>query len=156
MRLLAGGLMIAALGAGVVGCGGGSGDKSSDTATTGTETNGGTTTSGGEKTTGGETKGGGGAKSVVKVGLLDVALDPKNPKVKTGTVTFQIQNRGTLLHAVKIETPEGPKTSKPLLPTKSDTLKVTFNKPGKYVWYCPIDNHRKIGMKGKITVTGGA
>ena len=148
-------LLAASLSAGMLGCGGDSNDKSGGTTTSGTTTSGSKTTTGETTTTGGggEQKG---AKSVVKVNLVDVALQPANPTVKTGTVTFRLKNQGTLLHAVKVEGPGGTKSSKPLLPGKSAVLKVTFNKPGKYDWYCPIDTHRKLGMKGKITVRGGA
>ena len=33
-------------------------------------------------------------------------------------------------------------------------LKVDLDKPGRYVWYCPVGDHRERGMKGTITVKG--
>jgi uncharacterized cupredoxin-like copper-binding protein len=33
------------------------------------------------------------------------------------------------------------------------TSKVTVSvKPGKYTYYCPVEGHRQLGMKGKLTV----
>jgi plastocyanin len=150
-------LMTALLCAGAIGCGGDNNDNGSgDTATTGGTTTGGEETTTGETTTGGEAGGKKSAKSTVKVDEVDIALQPANPKVKVGTVTFRIKNKGTLLHGVEVEGPGGEKRSTDILPGKSATLRVNFNKPGKYEWYCPIDEHKKLGMKGKITVTGGA
>jgi plastocyanin len=151
-------LVAALLCTGAFGCGGDNNDKSGDAATTGTDTSTGTAANGGTDTTGGTAKGGseGGGKSKVSVDLVDLALQPANPKVKTGTVVFRIKNKGTLLHAVRIDLPGGDKSAKAILPGKSGTLRVTFDKPGTYVWYCPIDKHRKLGMKGKITAVGGA
>jgi plastocyanin len=134
-----------------LGCGGNNKDENGSTATTGGES-----TSGGQTTTGGQTGGKKSATSTVNVSEVDLALRPANPKVKTGTVVFQIKNKGTLLHAVKVEGPRGDKRSEDILPGHSATLRVNFNKPGTYVWYCPIETHRKLGMKGKITVGGGA
>ena len=41
-----------------------------------------------------------------------------------------------------------------LQPGQSDTIKVKLNKAGSYEWYCPIDSHKQMGMKGEITVQG--
>jgi uncharacterized cupredoxin-like copper-binding protein len=41
-----------------------------------------------------------------------------------------------------------------LQPGQSATLKVKLSKAGSYTWYCPIDNHKQMGMVGKITVKG--
>ena len=36
-----------------------------------------------------------------------------------------------------------------------DTVKqtITFDKPGTYEFYCPVDSHKAAGMKGELTVT---
>jgi uncharacterized cupredoxin-like copper-binding protein len=31
-------------------------------------------------------------------------------------------------------------------------LRVTFQKPGTYVMYCPIDEHEQLGMKGEVVL----
>ena len=36
-------------------------------------------------------------------------------------------------------------------PGQSGTLKANLA-PGKYEFYCPIGNHKEMGMKGEITV----
>jgi plastocyanin len=151
-------LVAVALGAGTFGCGGD--DDKGGTATNGGTTTGGEETTPGEETTTGEKPKNGGktvelSSTTVKVDAVDVALQPANPRVKPGTVTFQIKNKGTLLHAVEVKTPGGEKRSRDISPGKSDTLRVKLDTPGRYTWYCPIDQHRKIGMKGKIRVRGG-
>jgi plastocyanin len=144
-----------ALCAGAIGCGGGN-DKSTGATSGGTTTSGGTSTSpgtstGGTSTSGGET-GGKQSSTKVRVSEIDFALKPAKPTVETGTVEFRIKNNGTVAHALEVEGPSGEKRSKDILPGHSQTLSVNFNKPGKYTWYCPIANHRKLGMKGRITV----
>lgn len=68
--------------------------------------------------------------------------------VTKGAVTFAVTNRGKLKHDFKIA---GKKT--PLLsPGKSATLKVTFNKAGRFAFLCTVPGHAAGGMKGTLTV----
>jgi uncharacterized cupredoxin-like copper-binding protein len=92
----------------------------------------------------------------VAVVETEYKLTPSNPKVKKGTVTVTVANKGKVLHSLEVEGPSGEKRlPKPLKPGQSGTLKVSLAKAGKYTWYCPIDNHKGLGMKGQITVGGG-
>jgi plastocyanin len=147
-------LVAGALCAGIFGCGGD--DDKGGTATTGGTTTGAEETTTDEETTGGEKAESGEARKLtsttVKVDAVDISFQPANPRVKPGTVTFRIRNKGTLLHAAEVEGPSGDKGTKPILPGKTATLRVELDKPGRYTWYCPIENHRKLGMKGKIRV----
>jgi uncharacterized cupredoxin-like copper-binding protein len=94
------------------------------------------------------------AKVVVKE--TDFALDPKNPRIaKAGVVTFDVSNAGKLLHALEVEGPGGEVKTKGIDPGGKATLKVDLSKPGTYEWYCPIDDHKGRGMKGRIIVAGG-
>jgi plastocyanin len=151
--------MAAVLFAGAIGCGGGNNDKSNGSSAT----NGGATTGaepstgGGTKTTGGTSKAKGKSgksrpPNTVTLELRDAELRPANVKVRVGTVVFKVENKGLLLHALVIKGPRGTTRSKPLVQEHSQTLRVSFDKPGKYKWYCPIDSHRKVGEKGTITV----
>jgi plastocyanin len=146
------------LSAGAFACGGD--DDKGGTATNGDTTTGaGATATGEETTTGEKTKGGGETgklPSAVKVDAVDFAFQPANPRVKAGTVTFRIRNRGTFVHAVKVEVQRGEERSKDIVPRKSARLRVKLDKPGTYTWYCPIGTHRKLGMKGKIMVGGSS
>jgi uncharacterized cupredoxin-like copper-binding protein len=83
-------------------------------------------------------------------------LDPSNATVamKGGAVTITATNDGKFPHALALEKagPAGQdlKTST-IQPGASAKLTATL-KPGTYEWYCPIDGHKDLGMKGEITV----
>jgi uncharacterized cupredoxin-like copper-binding protein len=92
----------------------------------------------------------------VAVAETDYKLTPSNPKVAKGAVTFAVANKGKTVHSLEVEGPGGEQQlAEPLKPGESGTLKVNLAKDGKYEWYCPIDNHKGLGMKGEITVGGG-
>jgi uncharacterized cupredoxin-like copper-binding protein len=112
--------------------------------------------------------GGGGKKSTAKpaapaakgagvtIRESEYKLTPANPKVaKTGAVSFQVSNNGTISHALEVEGPKGEARLHTLKPGSSGTLTVDLSKPGKYEFYCPIDGHKKLGMKGEVVVAGG-
>jgi len=99
---------------------------------------------------------GGEPVATVKVKETEYSLFPENPKVdKVGLVKFEIENAGTLTHALEVEGPGGEVETKGIEPGKSATLEAELSKPGTYKWYCPIDDHESQGMKGEITVAGG-
>jgi uncharacterized cupredoxin-like copper-binding protein len=137
--------LMLALGALVMaGCGGGSDSSSSSAATTSTEQAGGGSGGGGS---------GGGSSQSVNVSLTDFKLNPDNPTVKAGSVTFKATNDGQTTHSLEVEGP-GDEQQLPneLAPGDSGELTVDLSKPGTYEWYCPIGNHRQLGMEGEITV----
>jgi plastocyanin len=70
-------------------------------------------------------------------------------KVKRGTtVTFVVTNLGTLRHNFKIA---GKKT--PLLKVgRSVELDVTFDRPGRYRYFCTMSGHAAAGMQGVLVV----
>ena len=123
----------------LAGCGGddtqnGSGESAAPPATT-TET---------EPTASGD----GGAERVV---LTDFAIDPANPKLKAGKVTFDVVNEGSAPHALEIEGAGIEEETEVLDGGGSATLEADL-KAGSYEWYCPVSNHADIGMKGTLTV----
>jgi uncharacterized cupredoxin-like copper-binding protein len=70
-------------------------------------------------------------------------------KVKSGLIIFKVTNKGALSHDFSIG---GRKT--PLIsPGKSNTLRVTLRKAGKYPYLCTVTGHAAAGMKGVLTVT---
>ena len=96
------------------------------------------------------------AAKTVNVTETEYKLDPSDPKVKKGLVTFKATNRGKETHSLEVEGPSGEaELEKELKPGQSGTLKVKLSKPGKYEWYCPVDGHKALGMKGEVTVGGG-
>ena len=96
----------------------------------------------------------GGKVRTVSVSETDFAIAPKDLDVKTGTtVTFEVRNHGATDHNLEIEGPEGEvELDEDLSPGDAGTLEATFSRPGTYEWYCPVGNHREMGMEGTITV----
>jgi len=135
------GIAVAALGFGVVGCGSSSSSSSTTAASS-------TTTS--AAAGGGGASGGG---SSVNVSETEYKLNPSDPTVKAGQVTLNATNDGTVTHSLEVEgTSSGDQElQSELQPGQSGTLTVNL-KPGKYEFYCPIDGHKDLGMKGEITV----
>jgi uncharacterized cupredoxin-like copper-binding protein len=96
------------------------------------------------------------AGNKVAVAETEYKLSPASPKVKKGMVTFNVTNQGKITHSLEVVGPAGEKKlSKTLQPGQSGTVVVDFTKDGKYQWYCPIDGHKGLGMKGQITVGSG-
>ena len=96
------------------------------------------------------------AEPGIAVTEREFSIAPKNVEVpKAGTVTFTIKNAGGTEHALEVEGPNGEKETDAIAPGASTTLKVRLDKPGRYEWYCPIDDHKGKGMRGTIVVAGG-
>ncbi|MCE4610595.1 MAG: cupredoxin domain-containing protein [Desulfurococcales archaeon] len=94
----------------------------------------------------------------VKVRLYEWGIEPSEIRVPPGTtVRFVIVNEGRYTHAFEIEREDigFEASSKTLGPGQDDTLEVTFEEPGTYEIYCPIGNHRALGMEGVIIVGEG-
>ena len=95
----------------------------------------------------------GGGASSVDVSETEYKLNPSDPTVKAGQVTFNVTNDGQVVHTLEVEGPNGEqKLNSDLSPGQSGTLSVDLSKPGKYEFYCPVDNHKQMGMEGEITV----
>jgi plastocyanin len=96
--------------------------------------------------------GGGGGGETVDMSLTDFALNPADPTVKAGTVTFNVTNDGQAPHALEVEGPGGEVETETLDGGGSEKLTVDLNTPGTYEMYCPVGNHREMGMEGQVTV----
>ena len=133
------GALVVATGAALAGCGGDGGSQ---------------VPSGGGADPGSPPKGG--PVTTIDVRETEMKLDPQNPKIREpGTVQFKIKNAGQAVHALEVEGPQGEVETRPLKPGQSDTLSVELTKPGEYTWYCPVGNHKDLGMRGTITVGEG-
>ena len=110
--------------------------------------------SGGGSTT--SSAGSSAAAGTLTVSEKEFSLTPANPKVaKTGKVTITVKNDGTTTHALEVKGPKGEAKTSPLPPGQSKTLVVDFSKAGTYEWYCPIDGHKAMGMRGQVVVGSG-
>jgi uncharacterized cupredoxin-like copper-binding protein len=96
---------------------------------------------------------GGGGSSTVDLKATDFKFAPSDPTAKAGQVTFNVSNDGQTVHNLEVEGPNGEQElSSDLSPGQSGTLTVDMSKPGKYEFYCPVDDHKQMGMEGEITV----
>jgi uncharacterized cupredoxin-like copper-binding protein len=134
-------VIAAAIAVPVAGCGGGDDDNS-----TSADTGGATPAT----TTGGA---GGGAGQTVDMTAADFKFDPSDTTVKSGNVTFNLKNQGQAPHSLEIEDVNGQdqEIEGDVAPGQSGTLTVNLP-PGKYEFYCPVANHKDMGMEGDITV----
>ncbi len=95
----------------------------------------------------------------MNISETDYELDPSDPTVQPGTVSFKVTNDGGVAHNLEVEGPKGEEElEQDLGPGESGTLTVDLSQPGSYEMYCPVGNHRDLGMEGEITVraAGGA
>jgi uncharacterized cupredoxin-like copper-binding protein len=92
----------------------------------------------------------------VKLSETEFKIDPANPAVKkAGKVTFNVTNDGQVVHALEVEGPNDEEETGSIQPGESATLSVDLGKAGTYEMYCPIGNHKAMGMKGTVVVAGG-
>jgi uncharacterized cupredoxin-like copper-binding protein len=111
---------------------------------------------GGSKKSASKPASSGSKAGAVTIRESEYKLNPANPKVASArAVQFQVQNKGTVPHALEVKGPKGEARTQAIQPGSSTTLKVDLSKPGSYQFYCPIDGHRKLGMAGQVIVAGG-
>ena len=110
--------------------------------------------SGGSKTAAAPSSGGG---QTIQVKESEYKLTPSSLTVaKPGTVTFQVTNAGSIGHALEVEGNGVEEETSTISPGSSAKLTVDLSKNGTYEVYCPIDNHRAMGMEAKLVVGGGS
>jgi uncharacterized cupredoxin-like copper-binding protein len=97
---------------------------------------------------------------VIGVRETEFKLTPATLSLKkSGKHTIVAMNQGKVTHALEVEGGgAGGKDvrSTDIAPGHTATIAVDLQ-PGKaYTFYCPIDGHRGLGMKGTITVPGSS
>jgi len=104
---------------------------------------------------GGSGGGSGGQVSGTKVtaSLTEFHIGLSQQSFKPGTYTFVVSNDGTASHALDITGPglSNADTST-LSPGQKANLTVTFQS-GNYDFFCPIANHKQLGMNMNVTVS---
>jgi uncharacterized cupredoxin-like copper-binding protein len=94
-----------------------------------------------------------GAATRVTVSASEFAFKLSRRSISTpGTVAFRVVNRGKIAHDFKIA---GKKT-RLLASGKSQTITVTFSKPGRFAYLCTVEGHARLGMKGTFVVGSAA
>ncbi len=103
-----------------------------------------------------EPSSGGGGQTVDVSAPADGSLkfDQSSLSAKAGKVTFKFNNPSSVPHAFEVEGNGIEEETKVINGGQSAQLKVNL-KPGTYEMYCPVGNHRELGMKGEIVVAGG-
>jgi len=92
------------------------------------------------------------SNGTVEVEAADFTLSLPSSSLSPGQTTFEMRNDGNATHAIEIDGPgvEDQKSST-AGPGGTATLTVTLQ-PGKYTMYCPVGNHRAMGMQTTFTV----
>jgi plastocyanin len=94
---------------------------------------------------------GGGAGGSVDISETEFKLDPADPTVSAGSVTFNVTNDGGVTHALEVEGNGVEEETDDISGGQSAKLTVDLQ-PGTYEIYCPIDSHKDQGMEGTLTV----
>ena len=82
----------------------------------------------------------------------DFTLSPATVTVDgPGTYTFEATNDGGVDHALEIEGNGIEEETDTIGPGESASITVDLES-GTYEMYCPIGNHRDLGMSGEVTV----
>jgi plastocyanin len=79
-----------------------------------------------------------------------ISWDKTSLDAKSGNVTLKLVNDSSIPHAIEVEGNGVEKKTDVI--TKSSAEVTVDLKPGKYEYYCPVDQHRKT-MKGTLTVS---
>jgi plastocyanin len=94
-------------------------------------------------------------------GTLTLAADPSGQirfdtnslRAKAGRVTISFVNQSQVPHNVTVQTASGTFVAGSATITGSSTTLTTTLKPGSYTYYCSVDSHEQLGMKGTLVVS---
>jgi plastocyanin len=99
----------------------------------------------------GSTTVGAGADATVRVSLVDFRLPSRVHVPRGGLIAFEATNDGLSPHALAVIGPAGQVRTQTLRPGERTTVEVRLP-PGTYKWYCPVDDHERRGMVGRVRV----
>ncbi|MCM8745203.1 cupredoxin domain-containing protein [Thermomicrobium sp. CFH 73360] len=97
----------------------------------------------------------------VTVMRTELSITPSSLSVPPGKpVTFIVTNTGGAQHTLTVEF-EGQGIKQQLfdtslMPGETGQAIFTFTAPGQWIMYCPVGNHRALGMQGTISVAQAA
>ncbi len=91
----------------------------------------------------------------ISITETEFKLDPADIEIdKAGVVEFEVENAGSVTHALEVESADLEEKTEEIAPGESATLKVELE-PGTYELYCPVGDHEDRGMTGELRVAGG-
>ena len=93
-----------------------------------------------------------GSGITVNVSAREFSFSLDATEVEAGTVTFVVQNQGTMEHDFAIRGNGVEEKTSQIHPGESTTLTVVLQ-PGTYPYLCTIPGHEQAGMVGTFTVT---
>jgi plastocyanin len=101
--------------------------------------------------------------ATVKLTETEYKFNPASPSTKSGLIRIEASNAGREYHALRVVVPGAggapadnlqqiaDTTIGEIGPGGTETLNLKL-KPGTYTWYCPLSNHRELGMRGKLKI----
>ena len=93
----------------------------------------------------------------IRVAETEFRLDPATITLdEPGTYVFRAVNEGQAEHALEVEGEGFEEETAEIGPGESADLRVEITEPGEYELYCPVGNHRELGMDGTVTLGGTA
>ena len=94
------------------------------------------------------------ARETIEIAATDFAFGPAEIEVdESGVYSFRLVNRGESTHALEIEGQGVEEATAEIGPGESAEVRVELQ-AGRYELYCPVGNHREMGMEGTLTVAG--
>ena len=92
------------------------------------------------------------AVATVAVSLSEYRLEPSDPRVaRPGIIAFIATNDGQETHELAVDGPAGEVATMRLRPGEQMRLEVRLP-PGTYKWLCPLADHERRGMVGRVRV----
>jgi uncharacterized cupredoxin-like copper-binding protein len=99
-----------------------------------------------------EATNGASSEQTFSISESDFTLMPPTVTIDApGTYTFEATNDGGVDHALEIEGNGIEEETETIGPGESASVTVDLES-GTYEMYCPISNHRDLGMSGEVTV----
>ena len=98
----------------------------------------------------------GATRETIEVVATDFAFEPASVEVDgPGVYAFRLVNRGESTHALEVEGEGAEAATAEIAAGESAEVKVEL-KAGRYELYCPVGNHKELGMEGTLSVGGAA
>jgi plastocyanin len=91
--------------------------------------------------------------SALEVMLTDSRIEMAETSLPAGTYIFMVEQRGQQPHALAIEGPGVREATDPIPPGGPPAELTVTLEPGSYDVWCPVGNHREMGMEAALEVS---